>query len=163
MSKGRIFLGALFGAIIGVGLLVLSFWLAQTIPSMAYVAFASWLVGGFVAGLIASSPGRGALAGFLTALIGFIINSLIIVLLTVFTGSGLLTVIFGLATFGMVNPADYSAVIGILIAIGILISLIVSAILGVTSIIAGLIGGAINNPNRSKAEAYQEYPDDSYR
>ena len=68
----------LFGAIVGVGLLILSFWLAQTIPSMAYVAFASWLIGGFVAGLIASSPGRGALAGFLTAIIGFIINSLII-------------------------------------------------------------------------------------
>jgi len=163
MSKGRTLLGALVGAIIGVGLLVLSFWLAQTIPSMAYVAFASWLIGGFVAGLIASGPGRGALAGFVTAIFGFFINSIIIVLLTVFTGSGLLAVIFGFATFGMVNPADYSAVIGILIAIGILISLIVSAILGVTSILAGLIGGVINNPNRSKAEDYQEYHDDSYR
>ncbi len=163
MSKGRTFLGALVGAIVGVGLLVLSFWLAQTIPSMAYVAFASWLIGGFVAGLIASGPGSGALAGFLTALIGFIINSLIIVFMTVFSVGGILTVVFGFATFGLVNPADYSAVIGILIAIGILISLIVSAVLGVTSIIAGLIGGAINNPNRSKAETFQEYPDDSYR
>ena len=163
MSKGRTLLGALIGAIIGVGLIILSFWLAQTIPSMAYVALASWLIGGFVAGLIASGPGRGALAGFLTAIIGFFINTIIIVLLTVFTGSGLITVIFGFATFGLFNPADYSAVIGILIALGILGSLIVSAVLGVTSIIAGLIGGAINNPNRSKAEAYQEYPDESFR
>ncbi|MCK5047408.1 MAG: hypothetical protein KAS22_12560 [Candidatus Heimdallarchaeota archaeon] len=163
MSKGRTFLAALVGAIIGVGLLVLSFWLAQTIPSMAYVAFASWLIGGFVAGLIATSPGKGAIAGFLTAIIGFIINSLIIVFMTVFSVGGLLTVIFGFATFGLVNPADYSAVLGILIAIGILISLIVSSILGISSIIAGLIGGAINNPGRSKTEDYQEYPDETYR
>lgn len=163
MSKRRIFLGAIAGAFTGVGILVLSFWIAQTVPGVAYVAFASWLIGGFVAGLIASGPGRGALAGFLTAIVGFFINTVIITLLTVFTGSGLLAVIFGFATLGTVNPADYSAVIGVLIAIGILISLIVSAILGVTSIIAGLIGGAINNPDKSKAEAFQEYPDENYR
>ncbi len=163
MSKRRTFLGAIVGAFIGVGILVLSFWLAQTVPSIAFVALGSWLIGGFVAGVIASGPGRGALAGFLTAIIGFIINSIIITFLTVFTGSGLLAVIFGFATLGAVNPADYSAVIGVLIAIGILISLIVSAILGVTSIIAGLIGGAINNPDRSKAEAFQEHPDEMNR
>ncbi len=163
MSKRRTFLGAIVGAFIGVGILVLSIWISQTVPNVAFVAFASWLIGGFVAGLIASSPGRGALAGFLTAIIGFFINSIIITFLTVFTGSGLLAIIFGFATFGAVNPADYSAVIGILIAIGILISLIVSAVLGVTSIIAGLIGGAINNPSRPKTEAFQEDSEDIYR
>ncbi|MHA1557917.1 MAG: hypothetical protein ACTSPM_13400, partial [Candidatus Heimdallarchaeota archaeon] len=72
MSKRRTFLGAIVGAFIGVGILVLSFWIAQTVPSVAYVAFGSWLIGGFVAGVIATSPGRGALAGFLTAIIGFL-------------------------------------------------------------------------------------------
>ena len=163
MSKGRTFLAALIGAIVSVGLLALSFWLAQTIPSMAYVAFASWFIGGFVAGLIARGSGSGAAAGFLTAIFGFIINSLIIVFMTVFSVGGLLTVIFGFATFGQFNPADYSSVLGILVAIGILISLIVSAILGVSSIIAGLIGGSITKPRVSKTEDYQEHPEETYR
>ena len=102
-------------------------------------------------------------AGFLTAIMGFVINSLIIIFMTVFSVGGLLTVIFGFATFGMFNPADYSSVIGILVAIGILISLVVSAILGVSSIIAGLIGGTITKPRVSKTEDYQEYPEETYR
>ncbi len=165
MSKGRTFLGALAGAVIGVGLLVLFFWLGSNFqPWFTYISPAGWLVGGFIAGIIAQGPGRGALAGFLTAVIAFILNSIVIVLLTVLTGGALFTVIVELATLGLYDGSGLEELIGIFIAIGILISLIVSAILGVASIITGLIGGAINNPNRSKADAYQEYPNEtSYR
>ncbi|NHJ32340.1 MAG: hypothetical protein FK732_05725 [Asgard group archaeon] len=163
MSKGRTFLGALLGAIIGAGLLVLFIWLSDRISYMIYISPAGWLIGGFMAGIIAQGPGRGALAGFLTAIIAFFINSLVIVFVVVLGGTGVFALVFEIATFGLFDPSTLSPIIGILIAIGILVSLIVSAILGIVSIIAGLIGGAINNPNRSKTDAYQEYPEESYR
>lgn len=163
MSKGRTFLGALLGAIIGVGLLVLFIWLGSKQNYFVYISPAGWLVGGFVAGIIAQGPGKGALAGFLTAIIAFILNTIVIVLLTVITGGALFITIAELATLGLFDPSTLSPVIGIFIAIGLLISLIISAILGIVSIIAGLIGGAINNPSISKADAYQEYPDETYR
>ncbi|NHJ48232.1 MAG: hypothetical protein FK733_10640 [Asgard group archaeon] len=165
MSKSRPFLGALLGAVIGVGLLVLFFWLGNIQTWFTYLSPVGWLIGGFIAGIIAKGPGKGALAGFLTAIIAFVLNSIVIVLLTVVTGGALFTVIFELATFGLFDPSTLSPLIGILIAIGLLISLVISLILGVVSIIAGLIGGAINNPNRSQADAYQEYPeeDTTYR
>jgi hypothetical protein len=159
MSKGRPFLGALLGAILGVGLLVLFFWLGQTRPWFTYFSPIGWLIGGFIAGIIAKGPGRGALAGFLTAIIAFVLNSIVIVLLTVVTGGALFTVIFELATFGLFDPSTLSPLIGILIAIGLLVSLVISFILGIFSLIAGLIGGAINNP-RVSADAYQDYPED---
>ena len=163
MSKGRTFLGGLLGAIIGAGLLVLFIWLSDRIPYMVFISPAGWLVGGFIAGLIAQGPGRGAGAGFLTALFAFVINSLVIVFVIVLGGTGIFAIVFEIATFGLFDPSTLSPLIGILIAIGLLVSLVVSAILGVVSIIAGLIGGAINNPSRSKAETYQEYPEESYR
>lgn len=163
MSKGRTFLGALLGAIIGAGLLVLFIWLTDRIPYMVYISPAGWLVGGFVAGIIAQGPGRGALAGFLTSIFAFVINSLVIVFVIVLGGTGIFAIVFEIATFGLFDPATLSPLVGILIAIGLLVSLVVSAILGVVSIITGLIGGAINNPSRSETETYQEYPEESYR
>jgi hypothetical protein len=163
MSKGRTFLGALLGAIIGAGLLVLFIWLSDRISYMVYISPAGWLIGGLFAGIIAQGPGRGAVAGFLTALFAFVINTFVIVFVVVLGGTGIFAIVFEIATFGLFDPATLSPIIGILIAIGILVSLVVSAILGVVSIIAGLIGGAINNPGRSKAETYQEYPEESLR
>ncbi|MBK5114805.1 MAG: hypothetical protein KGD59_07145 [Candidatus Heimdallarchaeota archaeon] len=163
MSKGRTFLGALLGAIIGAGLLVLFIWLSDRISYMVYISPAGWLIGGLLAGIIAQGPGRGAVAGFLTALFAFVINTLVIVFVVVLGGTGIFAIVFEIATFGRFDPATLSPIIGILIAIGILVSLVVSAILGVVSIIAGLIGGAINNPGKSKTETYQEYPEESFR
>ncbi|NHK30952.1 MAG: hypothetical protein FK730_06335 [Asgard group archaeon] len=161
MSKGRTFLGALAGAVIGVGLLVLFIWLGNIQNYFVYISPVGWLIGGLIAGIIAQGPGRGALAGFLTAIIAFVLNSIVIVLLTVVTGGALFTIIAELATLGLYDGSGTPEVIGLFIAIGILISLIVSAILGVVSIITGLIGGAINNPNRPKYNAYQEYPEEN--
>lgn len=155
MSKGRTFLGALLGAIIGVGLLVLFIWLGTLQDYFIYISPVSWLIGGFIAGIIAQGPGRGALAGLLMAVLAFVLNTIVIVLLTVVTGGALFTIIFEIVTLGLFDPSTLSPLIGILVAIGLLISLIVSAILGVISVITGLIGGAINNPNKSKTTTYQ--------
>jgi hypothetical protein len=163
MAKGRAFLGALVGAILGVGLLVLFIWLGSTFqPWFIYISPAGWLIGGFIAGIIARGPGKGALAGFLTAIIAFVLNSIVIVLLTVVTGGALFTVIAELATLGLYDGSGTPEVIGLFIAIGLLISLIISAILGVVSIISGLIGGAINKP-KDDEYGYQPPTEDVFR
>jgi len=147
MSKGRPLLGAFLGAIIGLAFFAFSIWLSSITLDYLIIPFLaiSWLIGGFFAGLIATTPGKGALAGFLTAIFAFIINSIIIIFASIFTGVTLFTVILEIISLGLFD------------------SLVISAISAVFSIIAGLIGGAIRNPKKTSQITTQNPLQEVYR
>jgi len=158
MAKGKLFLGSLLGALLGAGLFVLSIYIGNLTGSLAAfisVAVASWLIGGFIAGLIATTPGKGALAGFLVAIFSFLLNSVIIALVSVLAGATTVSLILEFATLGAYSGEFTTGLLVIFILIGILIAFIFSAISAVPCIIAGLIGGAIRNP---KEQTIAEVP-----
>ncbi|MGC9780736.1 MAG: hypothetical protein HZR80_15955 [Candidatus Heimdallarchaeota archaeon] len=167
MSKGKVALGALIGSLIGVGLLVLGIYLASSTGIfwlVFLIAVVGWLIAGLTAGLIATSPGRGALAGFITAVFTFIINSIVIVFLTTVTASGFFILLVEILTLRMYDGSSIpTEVVIIFVLIGLLVSFIVSLFSGVFNIVGGLIGGAIRNPNKRQQDAYQEYPTEDYR
>ncbi|MHA1124240.1 MAG: hypothetical protein ACTSO7_14015 [Candidatus Heimdallarchaeota archaeon] len=161
MSKGRILLGSFIGSIVGVGLLVLSFYLSNTLdkPFLSLAGIGGLAIGGFVAGLIATTPGKGALAGGLTAVVTFIVVAIIMVILVVGVAYGLVATIVGLASFGQVTPTTDPGATGLLIGIGLILAVIISGISAVINAITGFLGGLVNNPKKSVAEAYQDYPE----
>ena len=162
MSKGKIALGAFLGSLIGVGLLILGIYLTSStgiIWLVFVIAVVGWLAAGLTAGLIATSPGRGALAGFITGIFTFIINAIIIVFLTTVTASGLFIVLVEILTLGMYDGSGIpTEILIIFVLIGLLVAAIVSFVSGLFNIVGGLIGGAIRNPNKGMQEAYQDYP-----
>lgn len=162
MSKGKVVLGALIGSLISVGLLILGIYLANLTGLfwlVLVIAGTGWLIAGLIAGLIATAPGGGVLAGFITGIFTFIINSIIIVFLTTVAASGFFILLVEILTLGLYDGSGLpTEVVIIFVLIGLLVSSIVSFISGIISIIGGLIGGAIRNPNKGMQDAYQDYP-----
>ncbi|MBN1330416.1 MAG: hypothetical protein JXA54_13160 [Candidatus Heimdallarchaeota archaeon] len=166
MKKGHTALGAFLGSLVAAGLFVLLVWLGSTLSIGFYIPLmiVAWLIGGIISGLIATTPGKGALAGFLASIFMFLLNTIVFVLLTVIVGEGLFTVIFEIITLGFYDPSLLpSGVIIILALIGLLVSFILSAISAIFMVAGGAIGGAIVNPKKSQKNAYQEYPVDNLR
>ena len=72
----------------------------------------------------------------------------------------MVALIFGIATLGLYDPATMlPGRLILFVLIGLLISFLVSLASAIPNIVAGLLGGTLNNPDRSKKDAYQEYPD----
>ncbi|HUT81659.1 MAG TPA: hypothetical protein VMZ29_10705 [Candidatus Bathyarchaeia archaeon] len=166
MKKGHTALGAFLGSLVAAGLFVLVIWLGSALSLGFFIPLmvVAWLIGGLVAGLIATSPGKGALSGFLASIFMFLVNAVVLVLLTVIVGEGLFTVIFEIITLGLYDPVLLpSGAIVILALIGLLVSFILSAISAIFMVTGGAIGGAIRNPKKSQKDAYQEYPSDNLR
>jgi len=161
MAKGKTALGAFIGAIISAGILVLMLWLSSSIGGALTISLigVSWLIGGFISGLIVTSPGKGALSGFICSIFMFLINGVVIVLLTVVTGAGFFSLLFEVLTLGLYEPTSLpESVIILMVLIGLLIAVIVSSVAAIFMVIGGAIGGAIRNPNRGQKGAYRDYP-----
>ncbi len=152
MVKRKALLGGFIGAIIGVGLFVLAIYLTSIISSgWAFVplSIGAWLIAGFVAGLIATSPSKGAIAGLLVTVFTFLLNSIVMILATVIGGAAIFGTFFAIATLGQAESIEIpSEVLIILILIGLLIALIFSLISMIFNVAAGAIGGLIRNPNK---------------
>jgi len=153
MVKRKALLGGFIGALIGVGLFVLAIYLGGVLIAQAwsFIVFSilAWLLGGFVAGMIATSPQKGALAGFLVSVFTFVITSLVLVFIVVFGGIALFATLFAVFTLGQGGDLEISgALIIVLVLIGILVSFIFSLISAVFNVSAGAIGGLIRNPNK---------------
>ncbi len=153
MVKRKALLGGFIGALIGVGLFVLAIYLGGVLiaQAWAFIVFSilAWLLGGFVAGMIATSPQKGALAGLLVSVFTFVITSLVLVFIVVFGGIALFATLFAVFTLGQGGDLEISgALIIVLVLIGILVSFIFSLISAVFNVGAGAIGGLIRNPNK---------------
>ena len=162
MAKSRILLGAFLGSLVGVGLFVLSIFLANStgITWLGLVlGIVSLALGGFTAGLIATTPGKGALAGALTAVVTFIVTAIIMIILVVATGSALVAIIVGLASLGTANLDIPPEALGVLIGIGLLIAGIISIASACINAVTGFLGGLINNPKSSNDYTYHDYPE----
>jgi hypothetical protein len=162
MAKSRVLLGAFLGSLIGVGLLVLAIYIANA-TGISWLGLVLGIValalGGFAAGLIAKTPGKGALAGALTSVVTFIVSGIIMVILVIGTGTALVGIIVGLATLGQGSLDIPPEALGILIGVGLLIAGIISIASAAINAVTGFLGGLINNPKQSVAEAYQDYPE----
>ncbi len=161
MKKGHTALGAFIGSLVAAALAVLVIWLGSFLAMGIFIPLiiVAWILGGFVAGLIATTPGKGALSGFLASIFMFLVNAIVFILITVIAGEVIFTLIFEILTLGLYDPALLpSGAIFMLILVGLLVSLIVSAISTIFMVIGGAIGGAIINPKKSQKDAYQDYP-----
>jgi hypothetical protein len=164
MKISRTFLGALVGSFIGLGLLVLSIYLASAVDiSWLWLITGgiSWLIAGIVAGVIATTPKKGIMAGLLTALFNFILSSILVVILAFVSGATLGYLFATIISLGTIeDPSSMGTALGLIVAgVGLLINLIISALSIGFYALAGFLGGSINNPNRSQKEAYQDYPE----
>ncbi len=152
MIKRKALLGGFIGAIIGVGLFVLAMYLTGLIGtgwSFVPLSIGAWLIAGFVAGLIATSPSKGAIAGLLVSVFTFLLNAIVMILATVIGGAAIFGTIFSIATLGQAETLEIpSEVIIILILIGLLFAFIFSLISLVFNVIAGALGGLIRNPDK---------------
>ncbi|MHA1504309.1 MAG: hypothetical protein ACTSPT_03865 [Candidatus Heimdallarchaeota archaeon] len=162
MAKSRVLLGAFLGSLIGVGLLALALFFANS-TGISWLGLAigapGLAIGGFAAGLIATTPGKGALAGALTSVVTFIISGIIMVILVVGTGSALVGIIVGLATFGQTTVDIPPEALGLLIGVGLLVAGIIAIASATINAVTGFLGGLINNPKQSYAESYNEIPE----
>ena len=162
MAKTRVLLGAFLGSLIGVGILVLAIFLANS-TGISWLGLAlgggGIAIGGFAAGLIASTPGKGALAGALTSVVTFIVSGIVMVILVIGTGTALVGIIVGLATFGQSTVDIPPEALGLLIGLGLLIAGIISIASAALNAVTGFLGGLINNPKEDYAESYNEIPE----
>ena len=157
MAKSRVLLGAFLGSLVGVGLAVLSFYIADlvTIPLISLVGIAGLGIGGFVAGLIAKTPGKGALAGALTAVVTFIVSTFVIIVLSIVIGQTLLYII----TLGQYTGSGGEEILGLVIGIGIAVGGLISLASAGLNAFTGFLGGLVNNPKDIGEDAYQDYPE----
>ena len=159
-KKGMTALGGFIGAIIGFGLFALVIFLSSLMANdwaFLPMSIAAWLIGGFVAGIIARGPGRGALAGLLMSAFTFAINAIIMIFLAILSGSIIFTVLFEILTLGLFEAGELPAeVIIVLVLIGLLIAFIFSVISAIFNVSAGALGGLVRKPD--KKDAYQDYP-----
>lgn len=161
MVKRKALLGGFIGAIIGVGLFILAIYLGGLIGSgWAFVplSIGAWVIAGFVSGLIATSPSKGAIAGLLVSAFTFLLNAIVIVGVTVIGGAAIFGTIFQIATLGQMGSTEIPGeMIIILILIGLLVAFIFSLISLAFNVAAGALGGLIRNPNKQGKSNEQIY------
>ena len=153
MVKRKALLGGFIGALVGVGLFVLAIYLSSIIAIgwiIIPLVICAWLIGGFIAGIIATSPQKGAIAGLLVTVFSFVINSIVIILITIIGGAGIFGVLFQILTLGQGGAITLPTELVILLAlVGLLVSFIFSLISMVFIVGGGAIGGLIRNPKDS--------------
>ena len=152
MVKRKALLGGFIGAIVGVCLFVLAIYLGQLIGAawvFVPLTITAWLIGGFVSGIIATSPSKGAIAGLLVTAFTFLINAIVLIFIVVIGGVAIFATLFAVVTLGQTESLDIpGSMIVILILIGLLVAFIFSLISMIFNVAAGALGGLIRNPDK---------------